>query len=593
MENTLAAYPGQSGAGIQYCLGMRLISHVGSSATGIPIPVDVFYSPISAIVFGGTFVLEVGRAFSREVDGVSIEEFSHSQMNENIDPSLGVGIQRYFQLIERSIKDFDPVLAREYLGEFGAFLQASEHLIVTHVGNVISQSGVVLRSTHDSIAPATVLLSRIIVNSKKSKPVQVRTSEIRAAVTKTMTTIKDDIAKPVMRTRRRLLSFGSWLYDEVENCAINVAIIDVFRESLSLVDQYFSGNFQKGVDAFTTFNSTHRHSEDAIPTDGSSLAGIFAVDQLIDAFNLLTSGNVGPEVMINTALDLVTCNIDNVMLCSANQGLIHKGKFVILLMILFTISTYLILPEFIMFAVAAWGLIGFAIIYSAYGVSPFCFPMIPTCLADDMMNALADIMPAPGELEIVRLTRQFKQNGHSISTCDQEPYNFVSLLGNIAYTFSQLGISLGGSTEVPGRSNVTIPGPSSFAGGWFPLYNATATANDDTYRMCNYLTWVRNGGYSIAVVGVVPIATALTISGIISVLSLLYLLAFGVFAAYILYTGPVGSELSETDEVVSNADPPQSPSTINSAHTAQLTATTELLLQPRRGFAYTNIERYA
>jgi hypothetical protein len=535
---TLAAVSPLEGANIQYCLGHRMAAQIAGDVAMLPLPSAVFHDPVVAFEFARDMTIAGALAFVRELDGESAADFSRAQMRAGVDPSLGVALQRHWQMLFIVIARLDFTAMHNEIMEVVQRLLRDGSRTARKVGAVLSTGSHALRETSKAINPAITVARQIMAKSKAHPKLEKIVTRAMDRVTQTATTVHNDIVDPILASRRHLLSFGSWLYEEVTDCSINVGIWDTATKSSRVLIMFYGSIFPKSVAAFLRFNTTHQASVGAIPTNTNTLKGLLAIDQLEDFVGALRNGDITPETALDGVQDFFTCDIDRVMLCSANQGLVHRGKFVTLLMVLFTLFVYFVFPEFMFFAAVIWLSFGFFVLYAAYGVSPTCFPMIPTCLFMDIMDIFAYLQPARGELEIVRLTNQFVANGHSISTCDQPQYSFNTILGNIAYTWMQLDLSLGGSggEAVPGRDNATIPGGASFFTGWFPLYNAN-TANDVTYRMCNYLTWVRNSGYAVIFAGVLSIWIGLFVTMSIAIAAVLYLLAFGVFMAYSLYTG--------------------------------------------------------
>jgi hypothetical protein len=525
-------------ANFEYCMGLRLGAFFAGGMLNLPVPLGVFYDPFVTIDFTSTLVIEFFTALHREVIGESLESFSRSQMLEGNDPSLGVAVQQHLERLLRTLANVDHSELAKFASESLRRFLASEHTTVRTLASATQSGANVMRHAYNSRKAVTEFVTSVRDHPDATPKFTATMRRLQSVTEDTIQTAKTDITRPFTRSGRHLTSFGTWLYSEVTGCAINVAIADVATQSAKLLAEYFTKRFTVSTNAFTRFNNTHQPGVTAVPTDGTTLKGIFAIDQLEDALNSVANGSLTEEGLTEYLFEFVTCNIDNVMLCRENRGLVHTGKFVLLLMSLITVTIYMIMPEFTRMVILMWTTFGFITVYGAYNISPFCFPMLPTCLADDLMDVFADIKPFSGELELVRLTHKFVENGHTIATCDQPGFNFNSILGNIAYTAAQLNITLGGTEEVPGRPGVHVPGSGSFFAGWFPLYNATATANNDTYRMCNYMTWVRNSGFAIMYTGLAPLAVVAGVTGLLLALSVLYLLAYGIFIAYALYVGP-------------------------------------------------------
>jgi hypothetical protein len=478
-------------------------------------------------------------------------EYARQTMATGVDPSLGVAMQTHWRAFFEGVRqlDFGPLQAEVDSVIAKLYMIGTER--TRAVANVAVHGRNALRAVIVAVPRAAQFVSNI-TNSTMARP------ETRRIVTKIIervheqtAAVTDDVVMPVRLSGRRLMSFGSWLYEEVVGCELLVATGKTFTESGDLLHKYYGTNFQESIVAFGKFNTTHTPSVSAIPAGSNSLKEILALDQLETLVNNLADGNITPTIVLDSAITFLTCDPEAVMLCSNNAGLIRKSKFVILLMTISSAIVHYTIPMSMTVILTIWALyIPFAV-YAAYGVSPTCFPMIPTCLAGDIRDVFASLIPARGTLEIVRLINAFNSNNHTMATCDQPEYGFRSITGNIAYSGVPLNWNLGSGATQPGGpsvTNSTIPGGDSFFAGWFPVYHPNTT-NDDTYRMCNYVTSVRNSGYAVVVVGLIPAGVALLVSGALSVAMVMYVLAYGIFMGYALYVGkPAPKPMKSEDE---------------------------------------------
>lgn len=90
--------------------------------------------------------------------------------------------------------------------------------------------------------------------------------------------------------------------------------------------------------------------------------------------------------------DMTHCNTERLMLCTSTQRSL-VATIVICFLGLWVLSYLLLLSSgaftFLMIGVLPW-----AVMWYAYGFSPMCFPMVPTCLMTDVVLALNSTFPA-------------------------------------------------------------------------------------------------------------------------------------------------------------------------------------------------------
>jgi hypothetical protein len=95
----------------------------------------------------------------------------------------------------------------------------------------------------------------------------------------------------------------------------------------------------------------------------------------------------------NLAKDMLMCDFESVMLCSR-----HNRRIVISLVLAYIL--YLLVATVMGFvglkgiAGIMWYLIPFVALWLAYGLSPLCLPMIPTCMLSDIIESVQVVLPA-------------------------------------------------------------------------------------------------------------------------------------------------------------------------------------------------------
>lgn len=94
--------------------------------------------------------------------------------------------------------------------------------------------------------------------------------------------------------------------------------------------------------------------------------------------------------LINEAL---TCDFEGIMMCSNhNRNIITS--FIVAYAIYWVISSLLSFLGIQGLSYFAWILIPILALWLSYGLSPICFPMIPTCLVDDIINVTEAVIPS-------------------------------------------------------------------------------------------------------------------------------------------------------------------------------------------------------
>jgi hypothetical protein len=556
------------GVMVEYCLGQRLLVLRAQMLTGFPLPLDVLTAPLRAVEFVArvvTLTIDVVPVYDSDaaVEALAVQE-AQTHDGPDLVLALAFSIRRGAALLRSPDADRLRRKAVELLDELQGSLGDAKWDVVA----VISAAKKVVAAssgTGDELARLHAAVRDRYSHAGQPSPLE---ASLHAA-NRTVAEFADNVLAPLNHTRRRLLASGSaalrWIRLEEVNCAFVSAGVDTLNRSFHMLAHYYRDNLTKSAAEFSRFATSQQPSVTTISAGTGTLKQLLAIDQF-EAFGEAVAGaDATVKGVLDAVLDLFTCNIETVMLCPHNYGLLRKGKFVLLALLLLSMFLYLVFPKSVSLAILVWVAFFPAVIYGTYGVSPTCFPLIPTCLIDDLFNIYASLRPTRDELPLKTLVDAFSKAGHSMATCDAAEFGFGTILGNVAYIAKQDRVSAAGwypgygdtftvspNGTVAVHTNATIlaeMGQKSSVGlpGFFPTFTVDSTYNN-TFRLCNYMTLVRNSGYCLAVVAFAPMAVSGTLAVLVACATLALLFCYSVFLCLMLYTND--NEASESGDGV-------------------------------------------
>jgi hypothetical protein len=136
------------------------------------------------------------------------------------------------------------------------------------------------------------------------------------------------------------------------------------------------------------------------------------------------------------------------------------------------------------------------VVWYSIGVSPRCFPMVPTCLLDDLIAALKSLFPKRVSLPALLVTGK-----DSLRTCAE--LNFTSWEDPLAFAACDLGFC-------GGMGDVKFLGVTNWR---FGMMQEMAYGKDaDAYRVCASVTATYSIPIVMALTFVVAVAAALVLS---------------------------------------------------------------------------------
>lgn len=183
----------------------------------------------------------------------------------------------------------------------------------------------------------------------------------------------------------------------------------------------------------------------------------------------LTFGGLAREVLV--------CDFESVITCSKHRRNIFTS-FIVSYLFYWVIATALGYLGVRGLGTAAWLLVPSFAFWLAYGYSPMCAPMVPTCLVDDFINVTQIVLPArivwpqglqvfPGCLDLFNQSGSVNSNGTASSTrppagfskpdspamcmrsCRGEPFYFRSWESSLAWVACGFGPQTCGNLSLP------------------------------------------------------------------------------------------------------------------------------------------------
>ncbi|KAJ1465599.1 hypothetical protein T484DRAFT_1757294, partial [Baffinella frigidus] len=150
------------------------------------------------------------------------------------------------------------------------------------------------------------------------------------------------------------------------------------------------------------------------------------------------------------------CDIDAVVFCSAHRiGLFESGVVVALVLFVGTVIIAFVVPASPMSSIAIIVFLSITI-YFAFGISPVCAPMVPTCLLSELITTIETIFPVtitiPRSLHrtptcLTDYNTHRSLNGtftdsydasKCIVSCSETPFNFIDWYSNTAWIICDL-----------------------------------------------------------------------------------------------------------------------------------------------------------
>jgi hypothetical protein len=472
------------------CIRSRVTAMYIQSHLGVPMPLEVTHSGSAAFQFltdyYGTWFMTMRAGLAQ--NHTELQRIVESYLGAGRDPMLAVMIYKdwgrvqevllnstnFEALVEDSIMEHIPQHFDLVMG--GAKIIRGIMSIFIKLPDTIQQSITVA----DVIAD---LYSKL--NTTNSTSEEASDSLRERATPVVLRKVKKDIEVIENRLKtkyngRQLLSFGSWVAEEIENTAIILAAKNAIVIGLRTFKKYYEGIFPRQVNRFTVFSVTtdvlQTRVSDGKPLPSASLAAVW--ENAKDGVERLANGDIS---FVNSAKTLFTCDFEAVTLCTTDRGLGFAmvsaaflslvGGFIAAYFTSFS-SLKLVIPLLIFFPLT---------LLIAYDYSPLCTPLFPGCFFDDLFTVFMNMRPSRGELETTRLTNVWVQNDLSLAKCEAAPYNFNSINNNIAFAV---------------RSDSRNLNDNQFLAPFFGPYSIEDTKNP-LFQSCNLMTTIHNSGYAL------------------------------------------------------------------------------------------------
>ena len=210
--------------------------------------------------------------------------------------------------------------------------------------------------------------------------------------------------------------------------------------------------------------------------------GFFATSRWHELIDQIKKTTI--ESVMDSATFFLRCEIVDYTTCPYEGGLLSNAWFVFLVALV-TVLVYRQLITFASSTIVLLWLIAFPalVVNVTYQVSPFCWPAIPGCLVDNLVDDLLTFFKPPTGVSppssyLYNMVDQSLQGG----TCWQSPYYFSSVFANIAFSLA----------ASDGLKIWELVDDTPFQ-GLFPIYNASTYDGSDpqkaeNFATCNFLT---------------------------------------------------------------------------------------------------------
>ncbi|KAJ1468512.1 hypothetical protein T484DRAFT_3629701 [Baffinella frigidus] len=161
-----------------------------------------------------------------------------------------------------------------------------------------------------------------------------------------------------------------------------------------------------------------------------------------------------------TAIKLLTCNVESVMFCTRHTYSVFTASFIaiIALTIISALFSFTKIPV-VSGLFAMFGFTGI-VMFVAFGYSPACIPLVPTCFFSSMVSDVSYFIPLKIIIpqSLLRCTHDQSESVPDASClvqCNAKPFYFVDFSANLAWTvcYSSMGLcnQLGDYLATPGN----------------------------------------------------------------------------------------------------------------------------------------------
>jgi hypothetical protein len=247
-------------------------------------------------------------------------------------------------------------------------------------------------------------------------------------------------------------------YDVTLACTPAWNTVVLFKESFNLVAKYFSSSVPRPTVerdvllSLPTFGSNYRDAAKAGTTTFDTPQHSFAGDTGRYIFE--TIGGFDPDYIRDILAGLpdfirrlFTCDIESVMYCTQFRYSLFSSAIVVAVLLYVTgiMLSSLGVPF-------TWTIIGLvyvqAVLFYSLGYSPFCAPLVPTCIGDEIIEMFNLLIPVrlywPRALQ--RSVGCIEDANIPVSdcmvSCSTHPFNYVGWAEPIAWTVCELNLNV-------------------------------------------------------------------------------------------------------------------------------------------------------
>jgi hypothetical protein len=205
-------------------------------------------------------------------------------------------------------------------------------------------------------------------------------------------------------------------WDGEQKCTAAAVTLDIFTETGAVVKMFFEDMSATKQLPWSVIDSLPHTYNGTPTTDNTSFSAVrnddwssvffkFVSESIMEQYLGISPSAIkvfftdAPGIprdiltVRNIAKDMFMCDFESVMLCSRHNRRIFLSLIVSYLLYLI-IATMLGFVGLRGVAGVLFYLIPFVSLWLAYGLSPTCIPMIPTCMLSDIIESLQVVVPA-------------------------------------------------------------------------------------------------------------------------------------------------------------------------------------------------------
>ena len=199
---------------------------------------------------------------------------------------------------------------------------------------------------------------------------------------------------------------------DASTCPIAAIWLDEWRENFEILGRYYTEGFYRLPKRDRTLSKTLPFIREVSGyQEAPPIGAKQTLEEVVPFYgpfkNLLKSAGVTPAriyyflsctddtedlTLCNAVIDFVTCDMESIQLCSRHKRDLLLS-IIFILFIFYVVDILMSQVGFMAFRLYLWLNFPFFVMWWAYGYSPACLPMIPTCLLEDILVYVFTLFP--------------------------------------------------------------------------------------------------------------------------------------------------------------------------------------------------------